>query len=154
MFFLCFIPTVLLFFGKTSSRKNHFCYNFYTLYTSYIYDVKAHVCCNYCKMLILRRLDFAELVLFHYSSNLLEILQYWLYCHYKSSLLNKNISWGLNFKGKIFDETSYLYLGGMTVFTPFCHKLTFSSWVSCTADTITPVYKKKCIFWALNWVDV
>ena len=91
-----------LIFWQNFFKEESFLLQFYTLYTSYIYDVKAHVCCNYCKMLILRRLDFAELVLFHYSSNLLEILQYWLYCHYKSSLLNKNISWGINFKGKNF----------------------------------------------------
>lgn len=82
----------------------------------------------------------------------------WRYCSIDYTAIIKVLYWIRTFLGvlilreKIFDETSYLYLGGMTVFTPFCHKLTFSSWVSCTADTITPVYKKMYLLgFKLSW---
>lgn len=153
MFFLCFIPTVLLFFGKTSSRKNHFCYNFIhylqvTFMMLRLMFVAIIAKCWFWEDLILQSLCCSTTAVIS-----------WRYCSIDYTAIIKVLYWIRTFLGvlilreKIFDETSYLYLGGMTVFTPFCHKLTFSSWVSCTADTITPVYKKKMYLlgFKLSW---
>ena len=146
MFFLCFIPTVLLFFGKTSSRKNHFCYNFIhyiqvTFMMLRLMFVAIIAKCWFWEDLILQSLCYSTTAVIS-----------WRYCSIDYTAIIKVLYWIRTFLGvlilreKIFDETSYLYLGGMTIFTPFCHKLTFSSWVSCTVDTITPVYKKNVSF--------
>ena len=75
----------------------------------------------------------------------------WRYCSIDYTAIIKVLYWIRTFLGvlilreKIFDETSYLYLGGMTVFTSLLELVG-------TVDTITPVYKKMYLLgFKLSW---